>query len=130
MRALHVGVQLRLIPMNAGAQEVFLQLHRQTLKGPIVPGSRVHFVPIPNNWTTIEFESVLELEVDETYVIEVVDETPRWGWYRTLGFCYDRGVSYIFDEPNAGWDWWFRTLVLDDVISAEQESMSAVKARY
>ncbi len=127
---LHVGVQLRLSPMNAGAPEVFLQLHQQTLDGPVVPGSRVQFAPLSNDWTTIEFESVLELEIDEPYVIEVIDVTRRWGWYRTRGYCYDRGVSYIFDEPGAAWDWYFRTLVFDDVIPAEQESMSAIKARY
>jgi len=87
---------------------VTVRIRQETIDGPIVPGSTVEQVIEEDGWAAFFFGDPVSLDSGQSYVIEVVAETPDWGWSYNSGDFYPYGDAFVSGAPTLS-DQCFRT---------------------
>ena len=112
----HYGIELYITQINPESPLAPIQitLKENNISGPIVPETNVTLnLTSGSGWRFFEFDSPINLTINQTYVIDISTTTSRWGAKDTGGFCYTRGIGYLLGSPHSGIDLYFRTYVLN-----------------
>jgi PKD repeat protein len=111
----HYGIELYFEDYNPQHPPLPIQiwLKENNITGPKVPGTNVTLnLTLGDGWNFFEFDTPVNLTINQTYVIDISTTTSKWGIRRTLGTCYQRGIAFYSGEPNHLSDLYFRTYVI------------------